>query len=186
MQAILGLSNNGLCGSAPCPDAFVSQIDTTKNSLVYSTYLGGSKEDFGEGIAVDTTGDPYITGSTASPNFPAVYAGSFQSALAGPSGNAFIAKIDSANVPNLAIVPSKVNFGNVTITVTSPLQLVTIINPSTSPLTITNITVNPVGTSTTVYQETDNCVGTIPGGAFHQRTSPLPPAPLVPSMIPFY
>ncbi len=38
--------------------------------LVYSTYLGGSGNDVGLGIAVDTAGSAYITGFTDSPNFP--------------------------------------------------------------------------------------------------------------------
>jgi Beta-propeller repeat len=54
-------------------DAFVSVIDPSKAggaSLVYSTFLGGSKLDQGFGIAVDSSGDAYITGVTQSPNFP--------------------------------------------------------------------------------------------------------------------
>jgi len=42
--------------------------------LVYSTYLGGDEEDLGLGIAVDVTGNAYVTGSTNSINFPAINA----------------------------------------------------------------------------------------------------------------
>ena len=38
--------------------------------LVYSTYLGGSGNDQGNGIAVDSAGNAYITGYTSSTNFP--------------------------------------------------------------------------------------------------------------------
>jgi len=38
--------------------------------LVYSTYLGGSSDDFSNGIAVDSAGDAYVVGLTDSPNFP--------------------------------------------------------------------------------------------------------------------
>jgi uncharacterized repeat protein (TIGR01451 family) len=54
-------------------DAFVTKIDTTKSgnaSLVYSTYLGGSGSDIGRGIAVDGSGNAYITGDTSSHDFP--------------------------------------------------------------------------------------------------------------------
>jgi len=175
IQSILGLSNNNLCGTAPCADAFVSQLDTVKNALVYSTYLGGNGPDFGQAIALDSTGDPYITGSTSSTNFPAtsppssvsIAAPPYKSTLTGTAGNAFVAKIDSGNNPNISIVPASLNFGNETISVTSPLQQITIVNPSTVPLTITAIQVGLVGSSATVFTETDNCVGTIPpGGAY--------------------
>jgi hypothetical protein len=54
-------------------DAFVTKIDTTHSgisSLIYSTYLGGSKSDTGRGIAVDNSGNAYVTGETWSTDFP--------------------------------------------------------------------------------------------------------------------
>jgi hypothetical protein len=51
-------------------DAFVAAIDPTGSTLRYSTYLGGSSDDYGNGIAVDSTGDAYVTGYTFSTNFP--------------------------------------------------------------------------------------------------------------------
>jgi hypothetical protein len=53
-------------------DAFVTELNTSGSALVYSSYLGGSGADFGEGIAVDSAGNAYITGSTQSTNFPVV------------------------------------------------------------------------------------------------------------------
>ena len=50
-------------------DAYVTKIDSG-GSLVYSTYLGGDGDDFGNSITVDSTGNTYITGETASTNFP--------------------------------------------------------------------------------------------------------------------
>jgi len=51
-------------------DAFVTKLSVSGSSLVYSTYLGGSASDYGEGIAVDTTGETYVSGRTASTDFP--------------------------------------------------------------------------------------------------------------------
>ena len=54
-------------------DAFVTKIDTTKSgaaSLVYSTYLGGNRLRNGDGIAVDGSGNAYVTGYTGSTDFP--------------------------------------------------------------------------------------------------------------------
>ena len=47
-------------------DAFVTKLNPNGTALVYSTYLGGSGDDGGEGIAVDTSGSAYITGDTSS------------------------------------------------------------------------------------------------------------------------
>ncbi len=51
-------------------DAFVSKLNVSGSALVYSTYLGGSKGDGTLGIAVDASGDAYVTGTTESANFP--------------------------------------------------------------------------------------------------------------------
>jgi hypothetical protein len=74
-------------------DAFVSKIDASGAALVYSTYLGGASFEEGHGIAVDGSGNAYVTGYTASTNFPT--AGPFQGANAG-SYDAFVSKINSA------------------------------------------------------------------------------------------
>ena len=59
-------------------DAFVTKLNSTGTALVYSTFLGGSGSDGGLGIAVNSAGNAYVTGSTDSLNFP-VTAGAFQS-----------------------------------------------------------------------------------------------------------
>jgi Beta-propeller repeat len=73
---------------------FVSKLNSSGSALVYSTYLGGSKEDGGEGIALDSSGDAYVTGTTDSGNFPTT-AGAFQSTFGG-SYDAFVSKLDSS------------------------------------------------------------------------------------------
>ena len=51
-------------------DVFVTKLNSTGNALIYSTYLGGTREDIGVGIAVDASGCAYITGTTYSFDFP--------------------------------------------------------------------------------------------------------------------
>lgn len=80
-------------------DAFVAELNTTGNALVYSSYLGGTGYDVGEGITVDSSGDAYVTGLTQSTNFP--IAGTapapMQPTLNG-SQNAFVTKVGTTGV----------------------------------------------------------------------------------------
>lgn len=71
-------------------NAFVTKLDAAGTALVYSTYLGGSGGDAGNGIAVDTQGHAYVTGVTHSYDFPRTNA--FQESLKSPAGNAFVTK----------------------------------------------------------------------------------------------
>jgi Beta-propeller repeat len=75
-------------------DAFVTKINPSGSALIYSSYLGGSNTDYGQSIAVDTSGNAYVTGWTLSTNFPT--ANALQTSLgAGAEINAFVAKINS-------------------------------------------------------------------------------------------
>ena len=51
-------------------DAFVTKVNGDGSALVYSTYLGGSGVEFGFAVAVDSTGNAYVTGNTSSTDFP--------------------------------------------------------------------------------------------------------------------
>ncbi len=51
-------------------DAFVTKISPNGNALLYSTYLGGSDEDLGTGIALDSSNNVYVSGYTWSTGFP--------------------------------------------------------------------------------------------------------------------
>ncbi len=53
-------------------NAFASELNPSGNALVYSTYLGGGQREYGYGIAVDASGDTYLTGETGSTDFPTV------------------------------------------------------------------------------------------------------------------
>ena len=51
-------------------DAFVAKLTADGQQIVYSTFLGGSKVDLGNRIAVDASGNAYVAGTTYSSNFP--------------------------------------------------------------------------------------------------------------------
>jgi hypothetical protein len=63
-------------------DVFVTKLTPDGKSLVYSTYLGGNSIEEGEGIAADAGGYAYVSGYTASTNFP-VTAGAWRTNLNG-------------------------------------------------------------------------------------------------------
>jgi hypothetical protein len=73
-------------------DAFVAKLNPTGSALVYSTYLGGSGDDAGWGIAVDNLGNAYVTGNTTSTNFPTM--NPLQPAYGGGNGDTFVAKLN--------------------------------------------------------------------------------------------
>jgi uncharacterized repeat protein (TIGR01451 family) len=51
-------------------DVFVTKINPTGTALVYSTYLGGTADNFSGGIALDSSGNAFLTGRTFSTDFP--------------------------------------------------------------------------------------------------------------------
>jgi hypothetical protein len=74
-------------------DAFVAKLGPGGNNLIYCTYLGGRGDDRAFGIAVDPSGNAYVTGWTSSSAFPT--AAAVQSSLGG-GRDAFVAKLNPA------------------------------------------------------------------------------------------
>ena len=70
-------------------DVFVTKL-APRGNLIYSTFVGGSDEDFGNSIAVDTSGSAYVTGLTRSPDFPTVNA---LQTMQGGNDDGFVAKL---------------------------------------------------------------------------------------------
>jgi hypothetical protein len=75
-------------------DAFVSKLNPAGSALLYSTYLGGRSDDAGRRIAVDASGNTYVSGATSSDNFPAT-PGAFQATFGG-GWDAFVSKLNAA------------------------------------------------------------------------------------------
>jgi hypothetical protein len=86
-------------GDASFFDAGVTKLNAAGSALVYSTFLGGSGNDAGSGIAVDAARNAYLTGHTTSPDFPTTR-GAFQRIYGGSDsdpvldGDAFITKLN--------------------------------------------------------------------------------------------
>ncbi len=171
----------GGCGFG---DAFVTKLNPSGSALVYSTYLGS--DGGGSGIAVDASGNAYVTGDTSSTDFPATV-GAFQTAFGGGTLDAFVAKIDfSATTgpplvptptptpipvpigpppipappvlptPVAAVAPRSLSFSAHAIGGVSAAQKVTVTNTSKTAVQVYGVT-----SSSEAFGETDNCVGTI-------------------------
>jgi Beta-propeller repeat/Abnormal spindle-like microcephaly-assoc'd, ASPM-SPD-2-Hydin len=140
-------------------DAFMAEINPSGSALIHSSYLGGISEDGGQSIAVDSSGNAYVTGLTESNNFP-VTSGAFQKACNGDSscnasvGDAFVSKIALPS-PAVGLVPANLNFGNQTVSFKSTQRASTLTNTGDGVLTISLIEVT--GTNSGDFAETNNC-----------------------------
>ncbi|MDQ5871915.1 MAG: SBBP repeat-containing protein, partial [Acidobacteriota bacterium] len=113
-------------------DAFVAKVNAAGASLVYAGYIGGGSDDSGFGIAVDGSGDAYVTGDTFSTEatFPETVGPDLTS---NGGDDAFVAKISEG----VGLTPTPTPTTTSTPTPTSPL-------PTSTP-TLTN---TPVGVAT--------------------------------------
>lgn len=66
-QAVIGGRKTNDYG---CQNAFITKLDSTGKTLIYSTYLGGSYQDYGGAITVDPSGNAIVAGTTLSTDFP--------------------------------------------------------------------------------------------------------------------
>jgi hypothetical protein len=167
IQNILGIAGAGNCGSTNlinvannvCSDAFVTKF-TPSGTPVFSSFLGGSGNDSGQGIAVDSAGAIYVVGGTASPNFPATF-NAFQWQYLGTDGNnnAFLAKISPNDGPSVALSPQQINFGSEPIQSASSPVTITLTNVGSATLSISSITTSGD------FTQTNNCGAFVSGGA---------------------
>jgi uncharacterized protein (TIGR03437 family) len=92
------------------PSAFVAKLNASGTVLEYGTFLGGSGDNEAYGIAVDASGNAYVTGVTNSPDFPTT-ADAFvtPNRAPGPQGDVFVVKLNPAGS---ALLYSSVFGGN--------------------------------------------------------------------------
>ena len=87
----------GFCGQIGTGNAFVTKLNATGSGLVFSTFLGGTREAYARSVAVDRSGDVFVTGFTRGSDFPAV--GPQLPAAAPPADappNAFVTLLNAA------------------------------------------------------------------------------------------
>ncbi len=76
-------------------DVFVAKLSSTGDQLLYATYIGGSDTETGGGIAVDSAGNAYVSGTTYSTNFPTT-SGAYARNYRGGESDMFAVKINSS------------------------------------------------------------------------------------------
>jgi Beta-propeller repeat/Cep192 domain 4 len=126
---------------AKCPacasfsgNAFVTEFSSDGSTLIFSTYLGGSWLNIGNGIAVDPSGSILLTGENDAADFPTV--NPLQPAMKSPYVTSFVAKISTAPTPSVGLSPRNVTFGPQDILVASQPQNVTVTNTGTARLNL--------------------------------------------------
>ena len=84
--------------------AFVTRFDPTGTKILYSTYLGGSEQDSGNGIAVDAQGDAYVTGVTSSRDFPGTNLVPPTRPVPPDTSVAFVTELDKSGKPVFSVL----------------------------------------------------------------------------------
>ena len=167
------------CSSAntTSTDAYVARFNNPALStsgtpinvgLTYFSYLGGSANDSGLAIAVDTAGDALITGATSSTNFPVTVPNPLQGSLGGAQ-NAFFASVNTSTSTNVNGVGSFVSYfgGNGTDRGTS-----IVVDP-------VSLNTYLAGDTTSTNFQTQNALQTTLNGPIDAFVAELVPAPSV-------
>ena len=142
-------------------NAFVAELNSQGSALVYSTYLGGNSKDWGQGVAVDSVGNAYVAGGAISTDFPVINP---LQATSGGDGDAFVAKISTANSPGIAFGPEALAFAAQAEGTPSASQAVTLTAAGSQPLILTRSSISGDFAFATTATSCPYSGGTVPAG----------------------
>jgi uncharacterized protein (TIGR03437 family) len=139
----------------------VTKIKADGSGLLYSTFLGGSQDDDGLGIVVDSAGSVYVAGETTSSDFPTT-AGAPRTSYGGGI-DAFVAKIsfEDSNAPRLA-ESGVVNAASFAPGPVSPGEIITIFGSRIGPAQLVTFRLTPAGLFDTTLAETKVAFDNVP------------------------
>jgi hypothetical protein len=138
-------------------DAFVAKVGQEGNSLVYSTFLGGTYDDEGRGIAVDAFGQAYVTGFTRSDDFPT--ANAYDATFNG-TWDVFAVKFDLQEGPDFCdYFPGDVNHNGMSLELADVVTMINNYRGSLGPAYICDCGVDPPGSHFAATADPNgNCV----------------------------
>jgi hypothetical protein len=87
-------TKNALDATLGGADAFLTSLTPAGSQLAFSTFLGGSGDEYGNAVAVGSSGDAFVVGSTTSANFPTL--GALQPSFAGGARDAFVSRVNGS------------------------------------------------------------------------------------------
>jgi len=126
-------------GGGATNDVFVSELGAAGTQLLYSTFLGGGADDWGNAITLDAAANVYVTGHTRSSNFPTT-PGAFRTAYSG-FAETFVAKLSAVLAPAVKITsPSSGAVANTSATVTGTSSRATLVQVRVGSAVWTNAT----------------------------------------------
>jgi len=137
-------------------DAFVTKLDPAGTNILYSSFLGGSNTESGNGIAIDSIGSAYVTGQTCSLDFPLTNP---EQASSGGNCDAFVSKVSVLN--GIILNPNGLVFQSLNVGATSLPQTV---NLTTGDSAVSINSVGIGGTNPADFAQTTTCGGSVPSG----------------------
>ncbi|MGA8271225.1 MAG: choice-of-anchor D domain-containing protein [Candidatus Sulfotelmatobacter sp.] len=148
---------NGIEAYTNGSDLLIAEIDPLATTEIFATYFGGSTDEYPAGMALDSSGSIYVTGSTDSTDLPLTQ-GSFQNNLGGGT-DAFLVKIGTSSAAAVALSPNLLQFASQAVSTSSQAQTTLLRNMGSASLAISSITASGD------FAETDNCGASVPAAA---------------------
>jgi uncharacterized protein (TIGR03437 family) len=124
----------GVTYPLPPTDAFAAKLNPTGTALVWATYIGGKGADAAKSVALDASGNVWLTGTTASPEFPNKQGWSNGGDFLAGINSSGSALVYSARYPNDAASQSVAVYSAGFVHVAGPTGIVGTVAPSGAPV----------------------------------------------------